>query len=1083
MYRVAIIFCSLLICGLFVVSSAEAASSDLSVVKSDSSDPVDPGSTFTYTIIVTNSGPNNAQNSILTDVLPAGVTFVSAPGCTFAAGIVTCDLGNIPPPQTRTRTITVNAPSNASLITNTASVISDNPDPNPADNSDSEDTLVENFPVAVDDSYSVNEDVTLNVPAPGVLGNDTDADGDPLTAVLVSGPASGTLTLNSNGSFDYIPAANFNGVVTFTYKANDGFADSNVATVTITVNAINDNPVANDQPVTTNEDTAIGITLTASDVDGDPLTFSVVSGPTNGTLTGTAPNVTYTPNSNYNGADSFTFMANDGQADSNTATVSITVNPANDDPVANDDAYSVNEDDTLTVSASGVLANDSDPDGDSLTAVLQTDVSNGTLTLNSDGSFVYTPNNNFNGTDSFTYVASDGSINSNVATVMITVNSVNDNPVADDQSVTTNEDTNVGITMTASDADGDPLTFSLMSGPTNGVLTGTAPNVTYNPNPNYNGPDSFTFKANDGQADSNIATISITVNPVGDVPVAANDAYGVNEDGVLTVSAVGVLANDFDVDGDSLTAVLQSDVSNGTLTLNSNGSFVYTPNANYNGADSFTYVASDGTFSSNVATVAITINSVNDAPVANNDSYNVNEDNTLTVSSAAGVLSNDTDVENSTLTAAVVASTQQGSLTLNSNGSFVYTPNANFNGTDSFTYNANDGDDDSNTATVTITINSVNDIPQASDDSANTDQDTAVTVNVLTNDSDIDGDTLSVSSVSDPANGTAINNGDGTVTYTPDSGFFGTDSFSYTIDDGNSGSDTATVTITVAQVIPQVTISINDATAIEPLTGSVNATLTVSLSASTTVDVTVDFATADGTATMGSDYTANSGPITIPAGLTTATIMIQILADAEAFEGNEAVLLNLSNANGATIADGQGVITISETCLFCDDFEDGVISTQWTYVKQNWTETNGSLHGTPAKRKAIAIASPVFAGCLNCSISATMTTAGGIGNRVWLLGWYIDKKNTIELLMKEENDKWIVKHRSNGSIVAKGKGFATILPNVSYNVELSFDGTNFVLRVDGNVLVTLPAATSVPSGTVGFQAKNTTGSFGYILVN
>ena len=137
-----------------------------------------------------------------------------------------------------------------------------------------------------------------------------------------------------------------------------------------------------------------------------------------------------------------------------------------------------------------------------------------------------------------------------------------------------------------------------------------------------------------------------------------------------------------------------------------------------------------------------------------------------------------------------------------------------------------------------------------------------------------------------------------------------------------------------------------------------------------------------------------------------------------------------------------------------------------------------------SKRKAIAIANPAFSnGCITCSISATINTAGGGGNRVWLLGWYVDKRNTVEVLMKEEVDKWTVKQRVNGRVVSKGKGLATILPNVNYNVEIRFDGTNFELRVDGNLLATIPAQASVPSGTVGYAVRKTTGNFGYILVN
>src|SRR5207302_1838872 len=155
-------------------------------------------------------------------------------------------------------------------------------------------TPVNDPPVAANDSYATAEDTPLTVAAPGVLANDSDVDGDALTAAVVTAPAHGTVTLAANGSFTYTPAANYNGADSFTYKANDGALNSNIATVTIAVAAVNDPPVAAAQSVTTNQDTAKAITLTASDVDGDPLTYAMVTPATHGTLSGVAPNVTYT---------------------------------------------------------------------------------------------------------------------------------------------------------------------------------------------------------------------------------------------------------------------------------------------------------------------------------------------------------------------------------------------------------------------------------------------------------------------------------------------------------------------------------------------------------------------------------------------------------------------------------------------------------------------------------------------------------------------------------------------------------------------------------------------------------------------
>jgi len=188
-------------------------------------------------------------------------------------------------------------------------------------------------------------------------------------------------------------------------------------------------------------------------------------------------------------------------------------------------------------------------------------------------------------------------------------------------------------------------------------------------------------------------------------PVAVSDSYTTTEDTPLTVPAPGVLVNDTDADGNPLTAILVAGPANGSVTLSPNGGFTYTPRANFFGSDSFTYKANDGQADSNTATVSITVTPGNDAPVAVNDSYSVNQDTTLTVA-APGVLANDSDVDTAALTA-VLVSTTNGTLTLSASGGFTYTPNAGFVGTDSFTYKANDGQLDSNTATVTITVQAV----------------------------------------------------------------------------------------------------------------------------------------------------------------------------------------------------------------------------------------------------------------------------------------------------------------------------------------------------------------------------------------
>ncbi|WP_160316676.1 cadherin-like domain-containing protein [Thermanaerothrix daxensis] len=561
-------------------------------------------------------------------------------------------------------------------------------------------------PVAYDDTYSVEEDIRLIIEAPGVLGNDSDPEGDTLRAIKVSDPAHGTLVLNADGSFTYTPNLNYFGGDTFTYRANDGQGDSDVATVSITVIPVNDPPAASSQAVTTAEDTSVEITLTASDMDGDSLTYVVVSGPTHGTLSGLMPVLTYTPTENYHGTDAFTFKVSDGQVDSNVATVSITITPVNDPPVANNDTYSIIEDSVLNVVVPGVLQNDLDVDGDALTVQLESGVSHGTLTLSANGSFVYTPGLNYYGTDTFTYRAYDGQAYSGIANVTINVIGSNDPPVAVNDAYSMPEDNVLtvltpGVLGNDSDPEGDTLRAIKVSDPAHGTLVLNADgSFTYTPNLNYFGGDTFTYRANDGQGDSDVATVSITVIPVNDPPAASSQAVTTAED-----TSVEITLTASDMDGDSLTYVVVSGPTHGTLS-GLMPVLTYTPTENYHGTDAFTFKVSDGQVDSNVATVSITITPVNDPPMANNDiGYRASIAGLIVA--VPGVLLNDVDVDGDALTVRLESNVSHGTLTLNADGRFTYTPKAGYVGVDTFTYRANDGQVDSNLATVTIEVDAV----------------------------------------------------------------------------------------------------------------------------------------------------------------------------------------------------------------------------------------------------------------------------------------------------------------------------------------------------------------------------------------
>jgi VCBS repeat-containing protein len=416
-------------------------------------------------------------------------------------------------------------------------------------------SAVNDPPVAVDDAYTIDEDTSLNLAAPGVLANDSDVDGDTLTLVLVTAPQHGSGSIGSDGSFSYTPDANFHGSDNFIYKASDGTAESNIATVTITVIAVNDPPVANDDSATTDEDMPVTIDVLANDtdVDGDILSVISVATPTNGyIMVEPDSTITYSPDADYEGPDWFTYTVSDGNGGADSANVTITVSAVNDPPVAVDDAYAIDEDTSLNLAAPGVLGNDIDVDGDTLTLVVVTVPQHGSGSIGSDGSFNYTPDANFHGSDNFTYRASDGTAESNIATVTITIGAVNDPPVANDDSATTDEDTPVTIDVLANDTDedGDTLVVDSVTQGSHGSVTNNGIDVTYSPNADYEGPDDwFIYTISDGNGGSDSANVTISISAVNDPPVAdANGPYISYEGTAVNFDASG----SSDVDGDTL---------------------------------------------------------------------------------------------------------------------------------------------------------------------------------------------------------------------------------------------------------------------------------------------------------------------------------------------------------------------------------------------------------------------------------------------------------------------------------------------------------------------------------------------------
>jgi VCBS repeat-containing protein len=839
-------------------------------------------------------------------------------------------------------------------------------------------------PVANDDAFTMPEDGALTLVAPGLLANDTDANGDVLSVTSVTAPAHGALVANSDGSFTYTPNANYNGADSFTYTISDGNGGTATATVSVTISPTNDTPVANAQAVSTGEDTALLIVLDGSDIDGDALSFTVTGGPSHGSLGGTAPNLTYTPALNYNGPDSFAFKVNDGTVDSADATVSISVTAVNDGPqLTSPGSKLANE---LELLAFALSASDADA-GDSLAFSIASGTQSGMALDPTTGAFNWTPTEAQGpGSYTVTFRVADAGGSMDEKTISITVNEVNTAPVADGQTVTTAEDMALAIALTASDADLPPntLAYSVNSEPSHGTLSGIAPNLVYTPAANYNGPDSFTFKVNDDAVDSADATVSINVTAVNDGPelaspgnkvvnelellsftlsaaeVDAGDALSfsissgpqpgmvldgttgsftwmpkeaqapgsytvtfrvtdsgslldektititVNEvnvapsitdvpvettipelapftfdasasdpdapvqtltfaligapagatidaasgifnwtpteadgpgdynfsvrisDGVSTADAPVTLhvtemnqapqltspsdqivdeqgalnfilsASDADVPANALSFSIASGMQPG-MTLNPvGGVFAWTPTEAQGPASytvTFRAADADGLFDD--MTITITVNEVNTAPVANSQTSSTAEDTSL----AIALTGSDMDLPANTLTYSVTGGPSHGSLS-GAAPNLIYTPAPDYFGPDSFTFKANDGTVDSAPATVSITVTPVNDNPAANNDSITIDEDSGANViTALANDSILPdvGESLAVIGVGVALHGSVAFTSS-SVSYAPDANFFGADSFTYTISDGNGGTATATVSITVNNV-------------------------------------------------------------------------------------------------------------------------------------------------------------------------------------------------------------------------------------------------------------------------------------------
>ncbi|WP_421841944.1 tandem-95 repeat protein [Marinobacter algicola] len=659
--------------------------------------------------------------------------------------------------------------------------------------------------VAASDTGIDNDDVTRDTtPTVSFTADDAslEIDWDDGNGFINSGPATGNrqeVTLGTAYSTD--------GDKTIQVRATDDAGNSATESLTITLNTAPPSAVVD--TVSLNEDTALAIDVLANDTDAagtlNPASVFVASQPTNGslTLTPATGKLTYVPDADFNGSDSFTYnVENLAGTLSNTATVTIAVTAVNDSPVAANDLANTAQNSAHTID---VLANDSDVDaGDapnSSTLTLTGTPSNGLATVQA-GKIVYTPGSGFSGSDSFQYrVRDNDGAYSNEATVRLNVSGANNRPTAADDSTSMDEDTPVMIDLLANDSDSDGTldrdSVRLVGSPANGAVTLNSGSATYTPNADYSGDDSFSYVvADDAGALSAIATVSLTINPVDDAPRAEDDVARILGQ---VAHKVNVLGNDTDVDGalNAMTVVIVDVPAEGTTAIDPvTGAIIYTPGGGFASQDSLTYTVQDNNGNvSEKATLTLRLAGLNEAPQATNDTATLDEDQSVTVS----ILDNDTDVDGNIDVSTVVITTapSHGSASVDSTGELSFQPDVNYQGSDQLQYTVADAAGAvSSPATVVFTIDPVNDAPTISGSPAN-EVFEGVVYSFTPNMADQEGDTLTTTATGLPA-WLSLDSDSGLLEGIPQREDAGTSSsIIVTVSDGSASAQLAAYTLTV----------------------------------------------------------------------------------------------------------------------------------------------------------------------------------------------------------------------------------------------------------------------------------------------
>ena len=669
-------------------------------------------------------------------------------------------------------------------------------------------------PIALDDRVTVDEDAQLV--GLDVLGNDRVAEGDTLTLVSATSEQGATVVINEDGTLDYQAPENYSGVDVVTYTVRDGQGQESQATLNVTVNKVNDAPVAVDDAVSVQSAAVlenINVLANDADADNDALLVTDAESANGATVTINADGtLNYQAAEGFTGLDTVTYTISDGAGGTSSATLSVTVELGAVAPVAVNDGVGAIED-TLLENIN-VLANDRDANGDALTVTSAVSAAGGVVTINADGSLNYLPPADFNGEDTITYSISDGNDGVSSATLTVTVAGVNDAPVVTPGTLETLEDTNIAqlnVLANVIDVDGDPITLVSVESSAGGTLTlnddGT---VNYAPAANYFGSDTLTYTATGSAGEAITGSITIDILSVNDAPVVAGERISTQED--TPVDNIVVLTNDSDIEGDALRVTEAISINGGSVEINEDNTLTYTPPADFNGEDTIEYTVTDAGGASTVGGVLVAVSPVDDQPIARTLPLSTGEGVAMVGDLNDGVESGDAP---NTFALTLGAEPQHGEVTINDDGTFVYTPDADFSGIERFGYTVTDEDGDRAASVVIVTVvadgfqanlasDLANDVPVAADDNYSVNEDQKITGSVLGNDDlseDVGGTNIVTIAEGDgPDNGTLVMSEAGVFVYTPEPDFFGQDTFTYTLTDASGDTSTATVTLNVVGV-------------------------------------------------------------------------------------------------------------------------------------------------------------------------------------------------------------------------------------------------------------------------------------------